>query len=112
MVEEDGQYAVTLDIEAFKMHADTLGNESPVELHEWVDVGVFADADKKDLITYEGIFVGDEKKTQTLYCDRKVCKCRPFLLQTTFLKLFTASARARVISANWPICILRCFSLS
>lgn len=62
IVEEEGQYAVTFDIEAYKIYTDTLGNESPVEYHECVDVGVFADADEKDLITYEGIFIEDEKR--------------------------------------------------
>lgn len=74
MVEEDGQYAVTFDIEAYKMYADTLGNESPAELNEWVDVGVFADVDKKDLIAYDRIYVGKEKFMYTLYCDRKPVK--------------------------------------
>jgi hypothetical protein len=74
MKEENGQYAVTFEIEAQKMYADTLGNEAPAELHEWVDVGVFADEDKEDLIDYKRIFIDNEKTKYTLLVDRKPLK--------------------------------------
>ena len=74
MKESAGQYAITFNFEARKMYADTLGNESPAELHEWVDVGVFADEDKEDLIAYKRIYVDKEQNQYTLYVDRKPLK--------------------------------------
>jgi len=41
------QYEVTMTFEARKMYADTMGIETSAQLHEWVDVGVFADEDKR-----------------------------------------------------------------
>ncbi|UOR04567.1 hypothetical protein MUN82_16660 [Hymenobacter aerilatus] len=37
----DGRYTVRLTLEAAKMRADSLGNETPVKLNDWVDVGIF-----------------------------------------------------------------------
>jgi aminopeptidase N len=74
MTEENGQYAVKVNFEARKYYADTLGNESPAELHEWVDVGVFADDERKDLITYKRIYVDKEQMEYTIYTDRKPVK--------------------------------------
>ena len=43
----DGRYDVRLTLEAAKMRADSLGNETPVKLGDWVDVGIFG-PDKMD----------------------------------------------------------------
>jgi ABC-2 type transport system permease protein len=40
----DGRYEVVLEVEARKVRADSLGNESDVGMDEWVEVGVFAAA--------------------------------------------------------------------
>jgi ABC-type transport system involved in multi-copper enzyme maturation permease subunit len=37
----DGKYAVTLTVNARKLRADSLGNETEIALGDWVDVGVF-----------------------------------------------------------------------
>ncbi len=39
-----GRYRVTLTVDAQKLRADGKGSESPVPLHDWMDVGVFAKA--------------------------------------------------------------------
>lgn len=48
--EINGKYEVTMDIEAYKLKADTIGNEIKVDMNDWVDIGVYADADEKNLI--------------------------------------------------------------
>ncbi|TAE27362.1 MAG: hypothetical protein EAZ92_09405, partial [Candidatus Kapaibacterium sp.] len=39
---DNGKYRVKLTLQAKKVHADSLGNESAQTLREWIDVGVFA----------------------------------------------------------------------
>ncbi len=48
---DNGKYQVKLTLQAKKVHADSLGNESAQTLREWIDVGVFA---KKDETTENG----------------------------------------------------------
>ncbi|MCC9166714.1 ABC transporter permease/M1 family aminopeptidase [Pontibacter harenae] len=38
----DGKYKVTFTVDAKKMYADSLGNESVAPLNDWIDVGVMA----------------------------------------------------------------------
>ena len=38
------KYRVTLTVDAQKLRADGKGNETPVPLHDWIDIGVFAKA--------------------------------------------------------------------
>lgn len=47
---KNGKYKITLNIEAFKLKVDSLGNEQKVTLHDWVDIGVYADMDEKQLM--------------------------------------------------------------
>jgi len=68
------QYEVTMTFEARKMYADTMGIETSAQLHEWVDVGVFADEDREDLIAYKRIYVDEENMEYTMYVDRKPLK--------------------------------------
>ncbi|MDP9121433.1 MAG: hypothetical protein M3O15_08715, partial [Acidobacteriota bacterium] len=44
----DGRYAVDLTLEAKKLRADGKGNETPVPLDDWIDVGVFGEKRGKD----------------------------------------------------------------
>ncbi|MFT7606696.1 MAG: ABC-2 type transport system permease protein, partial [Saprospiraceae bacterium] len=46
-------YQVNLDISSIKYRADSLGNESPIEVNDWIDIGVYAeDENGKDKILY------------------------------------------------------------
>jgi aminopeptidase N len=47
---DNGKFRVTMDIEAYKMKADTLGNETKVAVNDWIDIGLYADAEESDLI--------------------------------------------------------------
>lgn len=50
---EKNKYRVNLTVDVIKYRADSLGNESSVELVDWIDVGVFAKAqDGKDSLIY------------------------------------------------------------
>jgi ABC-2 type transport system permease protein len=37
----NGKYEVSMTLQAKKVYADSLGNEQPQALHDWIDVGVF-----------------------------------------------------------------------
>jgi ABC-2 type transport system permease protein len=43
----NGKFQVKVVIEAKKVYADSLGNEKPQALQDWIDVGVFVKKDKK-----------------------------------------------------------------
>ncbi|MCE7992275.1 MAG: hypothetical protein HEP71_09855 [Roseivirga sp.] len=47
---ENGKFRVTLDIEAYKIKADTIGTEVQVQVNDWIDIGLYADADESELI--------------------------------------------------------------
>jgi len=47
---EDGKYQVNLEVESFKIKADTIGNETRVAINDWIDIGVFSDKDEKHLM--------------------------------------------------------------
>jgi hypothetical protein len=65
----NGKYEVEMDIIAKKLYADTLGNETQVELKEWVDVGLYADSDEERLLTWERMKFDKENSTVTLIVD-------------------------------------------
>ena len=44
---EGDRYRVTIEAGVRKLRADEVGNEDPVALDDWVDVGVFAEAEGK-----------------------------------------------------------------
>jgi hypothetical protein len=37
----NGKYKVTVSVQSEKLHADSLGNEKPIPLNDWIDVGVY-----------------------------------------------------------------------
>lgn len=47
---ENGRYEVTMDVEAYKLKAATLGNEHQVPVNDWVEIGAFADEDEEQLL--------------------------------------------------------------
>jgi ABC-2 type transport system permease protein len=44
---EDGKYVVHVEVVAAKYRADGKGNETPVPLDDWIDIGVFGERDPK-----------------------------------------------------------------
>ncbi len=47
---ESNKYIVSVDLEAFKIKADTIGKETKVAINDWVDIGLYSDDDEKNLI--------------------------------------------------------------
>jgi hypothetical protein len=64
-----GKYEVTLEMENRKLKADTIGNETEVDLNDWVDVGLYKDADEENLMTVERIKFNQEKQSYTFIVD-------------------------------------------
>lgn len=66
---EAGKYEVTLQMENRKLKADTIGNEVEVPLNDWVDVGLFKDADQKELLALERIKFNANEQSYTFTVD-------------------------------------------
>lgn len=45
----NGKYEVTLSVKASKINIDASGKEQDIAQHDWVDIGVYADAEEQDL---------------------------------------------------------------
>ncbi|MGB0882528.1 MAG: M1 family metallopeptidase, partial [Vicingaceae bacterium] len=58
---DNGKYKVTMDVEAFKLKADTLGKETNIDVNDWADIGVFADEDEKELMYYKRVKFNKEQ---------------------------------------------------
>jgi aminopeptidase N len=65
----NNQYEVTINFDAAKLKADTIGNETKVKLNDWVDVGVYADKDEKKLIYEKRIWVDKDNVSFTFSVD-------------------------------------------
>lgn len=50
-----GKYEVSMDVEAYKIKADTIGTETKVDFNDWVDIGVYSDEDEKELMFYKRV---------------------------------------------------------
>jgi len=47
---ENGKYEVSMNIESYKIKADTIGNETRVPINDWIDIGVFFDKEEEHLL--------------------------------------------------------------
>ncbi len=65
----NGKYEISMDIEAYKLKADTIGKETNVAINDWADIGVFADADEKELMFYKRVQFNEEKMNFTFEVD-------------------------------------------
>jgi ABC-2 type transport system permease protein len=72
--EEGDLFSVTVDLEAFKYRADTLGTENKVSLNEWVDIGFYADDEEKDLLEKRRVFINDSNMSYTFGLAKKPLK--------------------------------------
>lgn len=71
---DNGKYIVEFDIEARKIRADSLGQEQPLPLNDWIDIGLFADSEEKNLIYEQRVLVNKEKMKFTVEVDQKPYK--------------------------------------
>ena len=66
---EAGKYLVTMNLHAAKMKADSIGNESPVMINDWVDIGFFLDDKEEQLYHRQRVLLDKEKMTFTYELD-------------------------------------------
>lgn len=71
---DNGKYRVTLDIESYKLKADTLGNETRVPIGDWIDVGLYADADETELIMEQRVRFDSDAIQLTFEVDKEPVK--------------------------------------
>lgn len=71
---EDGNYEVNIAIEAARIRADTIGNETRLTPDDWIDVGLFADDDASELIAIRRIKIDQENMEVKLQADQKPAK--------------------------------------
>ena len=65
---ENGKYELTTKIVSVKMHADTMGNETQVDINDWIDIGVL-DKDEESLIHIERVKIDQPEMTFTFSLD-------------------------------------------
>ncbi|MEL6810673.1 MAG: M1 family aminopeptidase [Bacteroidota bacterium] len=65
----NGKYSISLDLEAYKLKADSLGNEQKVRVNDWVDVGFFMDASEAELYAEQRIKIDQDQMTLTFELD-------------------------------------------
>ncbi|MEN8194043.1 MAG: M1 family aminopeptidase [Bacteroidota bacterium] len=66
---ESGKYQVTIDVESFKIKADSLGNETNVNINDWVDIGVFSDDDEEKLMYQKRVKIDKPEMTFSFVVD-------------------------------------------
>ncbi|MDC1370079.1 M1 family aminopeptidase [Cyclobacteriaceae bacterium] len=66
---ENGKFEVTLEIESYKMRADSLGNETKIAIHDWIDIGVFTDEEEEQLLYQKRVLIDQEHMNFTFEVD-------------------------------------------
>ena len=66
---ENGKYQITMDIEAKKLVADSIGNETPMQLNDWIDVGAFADSAEEQLLFVKRVKIDSSEMTLNFEID-------------------------------------------
>jgi aminopeptidase N len=70
----NGKFKVTMDIEAYKIKADTIGNETRVDINDWIDIGIYADTEESDLILEKRVKFKESNFQLTFEVDRQPIK--------------------------------------
>jgi len=65
----NGKYEVKLAVESKKIKADSLGNEQFVAIDDWVDIGLFADANEEQLMWQKRVKIDKENMEFTAVVD-------------------------------------------
>ena len=52
-----------MDIECKKIIADSIGNETPMKLNDWIDVGAFADSNEENLLFVKRVKIDSPEMT-------------------------------------------------
>ena len=67
--QDNGKYLVSMDIESYKMRADTIGNETKIAINDWIDIGVFSDDDEEILLFEKRVKINESEMTFTFEVD-------------------------------------------
>jgi len=65
----NGKYRISMDIESYKIKADSIGNETKVPIDDWVDIGAFSDTDEDHLMYRKRVKFNQSKMTFTFELD-------------------------------------------
>ncbi|WP_066630429.1 ABC transporter permease/M1 family aminopeptidase [Labilibacter marinus] len=68
-LQDNGKYLVSMDVESYKIKADTIGNETKVDMNDWIDIGVFADSDEEELMFQKRVKINQPQMTFTFEVD-------------------------------------------
>lgn len=60
---ENGRYQITMNIESKKLLADSMGNETPMKLNDWIDMGAFADSGEERLMFVKRVKIDKPEMT-------------------------------------------------
>lgn len=67
---DNGKYQVNLNIEAYKMRVDSIGTETKIDFQDWVDIGLYADENEKELIQVERVLFDKSNLQFNLVVDK------------------------------------------
>ena len=56
---ENGKYQVVMNVEAYKVKVDDKGSEVRIPLNDWVDIGIYADQEERNLQYCERVFFSE-----------------------------------------------------
>ncbi|MFQ3213660.1 MAG: ABC-2 type transport system permease protein [Marivirga sp.] len=65
----NGKYEVNLLVESKKIKADSLGNEAFVAINDWIDIGLFGDAEEEELMFQQRVKINQEEMRFTFVVD-------------------------------------------
>lgn len=71
---DNGKYRVDFNISAKKMHVDSTGKENPVPFKDWVDIGLYADSEEKELLATKRVLFDQETLSFSLEVDKEPAK--------------------------------------
>ncbi len=66
---KNGKYEVNIEVEATKIKADSLGNETKFPTNDWIDLGVFSDSKEENLIFEKRVKINQLKMNFTFEVD-------------------------------------------
>ncbi|MDU8886650.1 M1 family aminopeptidase [Yeosuana sp. MJ-SS3] len=66
---DNGKYRVSMNVESYKIKADSIGNETKVDINDWIDIGVFSDTDEEHLIFDKRVKINKPEMTFTFEVD-------------------------------------------
>ena len=76
---EDGTFTVTMEVEAKKVYADSVGNQTKAELKDWLEIGILGETlvngEMEEIPIYlEKVIITDSLTTFTVQVDQKPIK--------------------------------------